>query len=260
MAFGIDGKNETKVGWVWNICNRSTFDVLWSCLSVILVCTYKVIHLNLSSSREAEASWDQLLFWKKWLRKLKWMCFMALSPELLLSMALGDFLWSRQNEQRFAQIRANHSPSFSPSKLEANAIDCVKEEKLTSTERPKSNSLPFLGWTNVHAHFVNMGGFSIKVLENTHTEPQARPDSGRQAAPKNNASLDTSDQPYQSLPLFAEQLFMLVEEFSVEIPYLTQEDIKDRSKSDAFTKLFAIGQSAWLIVECIARAAQGLRE
>lgn len=105
-----------------------------------------------------------------------------------------------------------------------------------------------------------MGGFSIKVLENTHTEPQARPDSGRQAAPKNNASLDTSDQPYQSLPLFAEQLFMLVEEFSVEIPYLTQEDIKDRSKSDAFTKLFAIGQSAWLIVECIARAAQGLRE
>lgn len=144
MAFGIDGKNETKVGWVWNICNRSTFDVLWSCLSVILVCTYKVVHLNLPSSREAEASWDQLLFWKKWLRKLKWMCFMALSPELLLSMALGDFLWSRQNEQRFAQIRANHNPSLSPSKLEANAIDCVKEEKVTSTERPKSNSLPFL--------------------------------------------------------------------------------------------------------------------
>ena len=144
MAFGIDGKNETKVGWVWDNCNRSTFDVLWSCLSVILVCTYKVIHLNLPSSREAEASWDQLLFWKKWLRKLKWMCFMALSPELLLSMALGDFLWSRQNEQTVTRIRANHNPSLSPSKVEANAIDCVKEEKVTSTERSKSNSLPFL--------------------------------------------------------------------------------------------------------------------
>lgn len=298
MAFGIDGKNETKVGWVWDNCNRSTFDVLWSCLSVILVCTYKVIHLNLPSSREAEASWDQLLFWKKWLRKLKWMCFMALSPELLLSMALGDFLWSRQNKQTFTRIRANHNPSLSPSKVEANAIDCVKEEKVTSTERSKSNSLPFLyaqrfpssgfvwesadlcrsGWTNVHAHFANMyvltyislesrsidkssrGGFSIKILENTPTEPQARPDSGKQAAPMNNASLDKSDQPYQSLPLFAEQIFMLVEEFSVEIPSLTQEEIRDRSKSDAFTKVFAIGQSAWLIVECIARAAQGLRE
>lgn len=53
---------------------------------------------------------------------------------------------------------------------------------------------------------------------------------------------------------------MLAEEFLVELPYITQEDIKDRSKSDAFTKLFAIGQSTWLIVQCIARAAQGLRE
>ena len=143
MAFGIDGNNETKVGWVWNNCDRGTFDVLWSCLSVILVCTYKVVHLNLPSPREAEASWHQSLFWKMWLRKLKWMCFMALSPELLLSMALGDFLWSRQNEQRFAQIRANYNPSLSPGKLEGTDIDCVKEGKVTSTARPMSNSLPF---------------------------------------------------------------------------------------------------------------------
>ena len=53
---------------------------------------------------------------------------------------------------------------------------------------------------------------------------------------------------------------MLVEEFSVEIPYVTRQGIKDRSKSDAFTKIFAIGQSTWLIVQCIARAAHGLRE
>lgn len=130
----------------------------------------------------------------------------------------------------------------------------------------------------MHAHYANMyvlvyipsasrsveksfrGGFSIRFLENIRTEPQAQPDSGKQAALKNNASQDTSKQPYQSLPLFAGQLSMLVEEFSVEIPYVTQEDIQDRSKSDAFTKLFAIGQSTWLIVQCIARAAQGLRE
>lgn len=53
---------------------------------------------------------------------------------------------------------------------------------------------------------------------------------------------------------------MLVEEFSLEIPHVTQDDIKDRSKSDAFTKLFAIGQSTWLVVQCIARAVHGLRE
>lgn len=64
---------------------------------------------------------------------------------------------------------------------------------------------------------------------------------------------------HPSFPLSAAQLLVLVDEFLYEIPYITQNDLKDRSKADAFTKLFAIGQSSWLIVQCIARAAQGLR-
>lgn len=142
MAFGIDG-NEAKVGWVWTSCKRSTFDVLWSCLSVILVCTYKVIHLNLPASREAEASWNEFSFWKKWLRKLKWMAFMAFSPELLLAMALGDFPWSRQNARRFAQIHANHQSSVCPSKFEADAIRVVKDKELTLKEDSRSDFHPF---------------------------------------------------------------------------------------------------------------------
>lgn len=65
---------------------------------------------------------------------------------------------------------------------------------------------------------------------------------------------------HPSFPLSAAQLLVLVEEFMYEIPYITQNDIKDRSKADAFTKIFAIGQSSWLIVQCIARAAEGLRK
>lgn len=53
---------------------------------------------------------------------------------------------------------------------------------------------------------------------------------------------------------------MLVDEFSLDIPYVSQEDINDRSKADVFTKLFALGQSGWLIIQCIARAVQGLRK
>ena len=143
MALNMDGTNEAKVGWVWGMGNRSTFDVLWTCLSVVLVCTYKVIHLNLSACREAEASWDQLLFWKKWLRKLKWMGFMALSPELLLAMALQDFEWSRRLEQTFARTGSNHELSLRGSTLEADAIHFVEDGKATSGQRSKSNTLPF---------------------------------------------------------------------------------------------------------------------
>ena len=143
MALSIDGYHEAKVGWVWGNCNRSTFDVLWGCLSVVLVCTYKVIHLNLPASGEAEASWNQLLFWKKWLRKLKWMGFMALSPELLLAMALGDFLWSRQNRRLFARTRVGHKSSVYPNRSEVVAVDLAKDETVTSIERLESETLPF---------------------------------------------------------------------------------------------------------------------
>lgn len=177
MASDIDEFNETKVGWVSSTCQRSTFDVLWSCLSVVLVCTYKVIHLNLPACMEAKASWEEVLFWKKWLRKLKWMAFMALSPELLLAMALGDFLWSRQNERRFARTLAKHQSPLCLNKLGPNTIDdLIQDEEVTSAETSKTNFLPFQyanqtlsarlirrfadlfrsDWTNVHAQYANM--------------------------------------------------------------------------------------------------------
>ena len=62
------------------------------------------------------------------------------------------------------------------------------------------------------------------------------------------------------MPLFGDQIRVLVEEYSLEIPYITKEDINDRSNADAFTKAFAIVQSGWLIINCIARTAQGLGE
>ena len=44
----------------------------------------------------------------------------------------------------------------------------------------------------------------------------------------------------------------------IEIPYLTSEDIEDRSKGDALSKIIAILQTSWFIVQCIARAQQRL--
>jgi len=45
---------------------------------------------------------------------------------------------------------------------------------------------------------------------------------------------------------------------SSETTLITKQDIEDRSKTDAFTKIFAIAQASWLIVESIARISSGL--
>ena len=76
---------------------------------------------------------------------------MALSPELLLAMALADFEWSRRLEQTFARTDPNHKPSLRPSTLEADAIDFVEDGKAMSGERSKSNTLPFrYAWHNLN--------------------------------------------------------------------------------------------------------------
>lgn len=42
------------------------------------------------------------------------------------------------------------------------------------------------------------------------------------------------------------------------LPITTVDDIQDRSKSDAFTKFFALLQCGWLVIQSIARACVGL--
>lgn len=41
------------------------------------------------------------------------------------------------------------------------------------------------------------------------------------------------------------------------MPRFTEEDIRDLGKSDAFTKVFALLQCNWLVIQSIARAAEG---
>lgn len=83
------------------------------------------------------------------------------------------------------------------------------------------------------------GGFVLKIPEKKTSKHPNLPGSN----PNTTTSVASSGDTYHTYPLFAGQILMLVDEFSLEIPYISQEDIKDRSKADVFTKLFALGQS-----------------
>ena len=44
----------------------------------------------------------------------------------------------------------------------------------------------------------------------------------------------------------------------IVFPTVTMEEIEDRSKSDGFSKVIALGQTSWFVAQCIARGAQHL--
>jgi hypothetical protein len=54
------------------------------------------------------------------------------------------------------------------------------------------------------------------------------------------------------------QTVQLCQDTSSATILITKQDINDRSKTDAFTKMFAISQASWLIIQSIARVSSGL--
>lgn len=97
-ACGSSYLGNGKCGWVSKGSTRNTYSILWSCFAVILLCTYKVNHLNVCSEAEHTASWKEWPFYRKRLRKLKWMLVAVLAPELVAGAACED--WS---ETRFVR-------------------------------------------------------------------------------------------------------------------------------------------------------------
>ncbi|RAK82213.1 uncharacterized protein BO72DRAFT_444140 [Aspergillus fijiensis CBS 313.89] len=84
-------------------------------------------------------------------------------------------------------------------------------------------------WTLAHAFYADMGGF---ILEE-----------------EGNAT---------SFPVNAEQLYFLIANNYIKHPPLTEDEINDRNKSDSFSRVLAVCQGLWFLVNSALRVAQGL--
>ena len=85
-------------------------------------------------------------------------------------------------------------------------------------------------WTKTHGHFIQMGGFMLFDSEGNIAKGVLTP------------------------KIFSE----LLTKEKIEFPKVTVKEIEDRSKSDGFSKMIALGQTLWFVAQCIARRAQHL--
>ena len=106
-------KTAERVGWVSSANNRTTSDILWSCFTIFLVCSWKCVHLHIPTIEESETGWQMLGGWlpypslpllKCWRRKVKWMCIIALAPELGVAMATEQFGKVREMNKKFQKL------------------------------------------------------------------------------------------------------------------------------------------------------------
>lgn len=111
----------------------------------------------------------------------------------------------------------------------------------------------------VHGHFLEMGGFTLVSDRIDELEEPEQP---------GWLSTTADWDPYteyvrqkercQLGTLTMERFKELVGDPRVVFPAITPAQIEDRSKGDGLSKLLAILQTSWFILQCIARGLQGL--
>ncbi|KAI1399825.1 hypothetical protein F4819DRAFT_497791 [Hypoxylon fuscum] len=170
-------------GWVDQPNLRGTWDIIWTCLVTIFICTYTLLCLNVPAPTES--------LFVNIRRRVLWMIVAIIGPEIVLTYAAGQ--WSRARHSVVAFHRSGHKD-----------------------------------WTMRMGFFADMGGF---VLETSDGDP---------------------------FPLNAKQLHWLVANKHIEYPNIRNEEIWDKSKQDRLTRAITSFQIAYLVVQCIGRAAQHL--
>ncbi|EMT67747.1 hypothetical protein FOC4_g10005856 [Fusarium odoratissimum] len=240
--------NTTMVGWVSPTPRRSTWGIIWSCLSIFIVCSWKCVHLNIPTHEEIQGEWHTMQlcrgfpdvsFWpkaplrRKWRRKILWMTFIALAPEFGVALAAGQYIEARQDLKKFRQ-------------------------SLSSEAAQK--------YTMAHAFYVQMGGivnYGPSPQSSTIEEDSARnlklsngvsdvahPDSHAAFAPNQRSSSTAHGDP-------APKMARSLSEVQPDMFRIPESDVKDLSKADVITKAFAIIQCTWLVVQSVSRVAHG---
>ena len=111
-----------------------------------------------------------------------------------------------------------------------------------------SKSLLERGWSKTHGFFIIMGGFHLFQR------------SSREARDNYLAVLHEDDTPLHPLQSFH---FLSGHEDRTDIDFTsftvpTEEEIRDRGKSDWLAKSLVLLQTSWFVMQCIARAKEHL--
>lgn len=248
---------------------RGTLDILWSCLFTIIACTLTIQHLNVPEQREdRDPGWRGDLKWstKDTLRSLKWMVITILAPETLVGKGWDDLVSARKMYRKLRdQARKDgvpwtvthaHFTRMGGFVVRSNQGSASTESVAGVEDRPvKEETAVELGLernNTLQSHGLAIEESSVAGRDSSFQAPTTKRTSFQSpepstSAPPNPYHLTTTDilnlQKHGQLP---------------KLPRFTQEEINDKSKSNAFIKTIAITQILWTVTSILIRTGRKL--
>lgn len=234
-------------GWQFNDNSRSSWDILWTCLSTILACTWTALHLSVPKRDESDSAYT---FWKL----VAWMGA-VLAPELLAGTAAEE-RW------RAKAIAARCNAAFCKLSDNSSKSSPSPPETLTRKEHDFEQGSNGEGTSHVDDDTSNQQNEASAGEEGPSNENEPKSPTIRWSTAQgfclamNGVLLQTRDR--WTYPVQPNNVVPLIEAGAVSSFHLKSRDIKDRAKADSFAKGFTLLQSSWVTGNIIARRAYNL--
>lgn len=246
--------------------SRGTLNILWACLFTIIACTWAIQHLNVPKQREGrDSGWKEYLRWKirSFSISLKWMLGTVIAPEILLAKAWSDLDVARKQLEKFKAWAADDDVEWTLTHtLFANMGGFVIRSNPPSNDNQDIESKPSVALNILTGEPLMLPSAEVSAPLMESFLGCVSPDANDASTYVNVSSADAPmDQPSgYSNPyhLTAKQLLSLRRCDHIKLPNITLEEINDKSKSDMFVMVLAIGQFLWIVIQIILRAVMGL--
>ncbi|KAJ3560767.1 hypothetical protein NP233_g10621 [Leucocoprinus birnbaumii] len=197
---------------------RTTQQIVLSCLVTIFACTWVSMHPNVPDPDNTG--------WQNLLSRVRTMFFALVGPEFVVIWALRQRLGAARHMEEY-NLRIGLKPR--PFSLLQCAMDWFRVPQGGFT--PLKSVEP--GWTLTHGFLLEMQGL---VQLNQNGEPEG------------------GDPYFEDRP----GIVSTVDHLHGHHFTMSENEINDKSKGDAFTKFVVVIQTSWFILQCVARWVQRL--
>ncbi|KAK7024469.1 hypothetical protein VNI00_016266 [Paramarasmius palmivorus] len=237
---------------------RTTTGIIWSCLSVIFICTWVAIHPNIPvpGTHSAVAVYQNVVL----------MVVALLAPEFMILWAMRQREQAKKIRKKFKKYKWGMSHGFF---VIMGGFALYDEEQFCghlwdrdrAMEIKNEEFRPFDGKAEEHFEEIKAYHDRHQKVEieymNIQNSKEKTSDSSTQSGNCENPSVT---KPIETNPLSPTLDPTTPLEFLVAKGYitLTKDEIKDRSHADVITKSIAVIQTIWFIMQVIARAVEGL--
>ena len=252
MGFWIFGNgNNGTAHWEPDPTNqRGTWTILSTCIITLTLCVYTSLHLNVPAHKDTAAS--------TFFMKAKYVVFGILAPELIVFNAwrqrtVASSLVARLRKERGGKQTTPFLRRFLkglktlPRKIYRGIKALPKKLAGELKKNTHEKGLPFVvdkdPWadiTLIHGFYIVMGGYAFDVSKDT--KPRIWPRKVDRLTPSPIAVLGC--------------LISQDKDLREVLPFLTEEEIWDKSKANGLAKTIVCVQAAWFCTQCIARLGQ----